>query len=64
MLCSYAGYAGWIYSYYLLRWFCWISLLSMLAMLNISARYITWHFYAGSLTHFLRMLAGYDGYAS
>jgi hypothetical protein len=36
----------------------------MLAMLNISARYVSWHFYAGSLTLFLRMLAGYDGYAS
>jgi hypothetical protein len=64
MLCSYPGYAGWICSCYLLRWLCWISFLPMLALQNISARYVSWHFYAGRLTLFLRMLAGYDGYAS
>jgi hypothetical protein len=63
MLGSYAGYAGWICYLYLLRWLCWLNLLSMMAMLTGSARYVSWNFYAGCLTLFLRMLAGYDGYA-
>jgi hypothetical protein len=59
MLVMLAGYAV----CYLLRWLCWLSLLSMLAMMTGSARYISWNFYAGCLTLFLCMLAGYDCYA-